>query len=816
MKIDFKKQVIPHIVALLTFLLITVLFFNPIFFDGKKLAQEDINQWRGGAQELEQYREKTGEEGLWNNSQFGGMPAYLVNVRWSDSIVSGIKSVLSFGLPHPVKNIFLSFLCFYILLLAFKVRPYLAIGGALAFGLSSYMLIGLGAGHNARIGAIAFMPLIIAGIHIAFTRNKILGFGLTAVAVALELRESHPQITYYLLMILGVYGVLQLIAFIKSKRAKDFAITSALLVIAALLALGTSFGRMWSIYEFSKYSQRGKSELSKSISDQENTEGLSKDYAFKYSNGILEPLVMMIPDFYGGSSGHLLVQDEDSKVLAALQKSRDPQTANQLARYTSAYWGNQPYTAPYYAGAVICLLFAIGIAFADKKYVIWLVIVAALGIILSWGDNFKALNYFFFDYLPGYNKFRSVTFTIIMPLLAMPLLGFIGLEKLLAKGLNKETQKKLFIALGATGGFCLLVVMFAGMASFTKTGEHQLPAWFLKALQDDRKSLMRGDALRSLVFILIGFGLIFFNLKNKLSFGIMAGVLSLITLVDLWNVDRRYFDDGNFKRERDNSFFSMTEADKEILKDKGLSYRVYNPQGTFMDARTSYHHKSLGGYNGARIRRYEELFNGCIQEETSQLISSLQSGSRSVSGYGVLNMLNTKYIVFGPAKNAVLKNNEALGNAWFVESIKKVNSADEEFDSTCEINPAKEAVIDISKFTPAEAGYDASASITLSEYKPNELVYESNSSKDGLAVFSEVYYPIGWTATIDGKEVDIMRANFVLRALNVPAGKHTITFKFEPKAYTVGDSVTLASCIILLLVFLGSIGWTIKQEKVAS
>ncbi|UII23807.1 YfhO family protein [Fulvivirga ligni] len=812
MKINFKRQVLPHVIAVLAFLIVTIIFFSPVFFDSKSISQEDINQWKGGAQELIDYRNETGEEGLWNNSQFAGMPAYLVNIQWSDGIISGIKRVASLWLPHPVCNIFLAFLCFYIMLLAFKVRPYLAIAGALAFGLSSYMIIGLGAGHNARIGAIAFMPLVIAGIHLTFTKNKILGFGLTTVATALELREGHPQITYYLFMILVVYGIVQLVSFVKTNRTKDFAITIALLLVAGVIALGTSLGRMWSTYEFSKYSQRGKSELSTSLSENENTEGLSKSYAFKYSNGILEPFVMMIPDYYGGSSGHLLVQDKDSEVLKALQRINDPQTANQLARYTSSYWGSQPYTAPYYAGAVICLLFAIGCAFAEKKYIIWLAVVSVLGIMLSWGSNFDSFNYFLFNYLPGYNKFRSVTFTMIMPMLAMPLLGLIGLENLLSKGLNKETQKKFFIALGATGGFCLLVIVFAGMASFTREGEGQLPLWFLKALQDDRKSLLRGDAFRSLIFILIGFALIFFHLKKKLSFGIMAAALALIVLIDLWNVDSRYFGKDNYKRSRDNSFFNLTEADKEIKKDKDLSYRVYNPQGTFMDARTSYYHQSLGGYNGARLRRYEELFNGCIQKETNELISSIQNGGRSVSGYGVLNMLNTKYIVFGATKNAILKNDEALGNAWFAPSIKKVNSADEEFAATCEIDPSKEAVIDVSKFSVAENSYDASASIKLLKHKPNELVYESNSSKDGIAVFSEIYYPKGWTATIDGNESEIIRANFVLRALNVPAGKHTITFTFAPAAYTVGDSIALIACILMLVIFLGSIAWSFKQK----
>ncbi|ELR70028.1 hypothetical protein C900_04398 [Fulvivirga imtechensis AK7] len=811
--INFRQQVLPHIIAVLAFFTISILFFNPLFFGNKTLDQHDITQWKGSAQELEKFREATGEEGLWTNSMFSGMPAYLVNVRWSDGIVTGIKKVAALFLPHPVWNIYLAFLSFYILLLAFKVRPYLAIGGALAFGLSSFLIIGLAAGHNARIGAIAMMPLVLAGIHITFTRNRILGFGVTTTAVALELRENHLQITYYLILMIAVYGVVMLIDAIKKQELNSFLKNTALLILAAIIALGTFFGKFWATYEYSKYSMRGESELTATVEAGENSSGLKKDYAFQYSYGILEPMTLLIPDFYGGASSHFLVQDEDSEVLKALQRTGDPQAANQLARYTSAYWGNQPLTAPYYAGAIICLLFVIGLLFADKKYIVWLTIIAALGIVFSWGDSFKAFNYFMFDYFPGYNKFRSVTFALIMTLVAMPLLGFIGLERLLEQGINKATQKKLFIALGTTGGLCLLVVVFAGMASFEKEGESQLPIWFLNALQEDRESLMRGDALRSLGFILAAFFVIFLHLKKKLSFGIVAGLLSLFILVDIWVIDRRYFNEDNYKRERDNSFFALTDADKEIKRDEDLSYRVYNLQGAWNEARTSYHHMSLGGYHGAKLRRYQDLYDYCLQNETGELIKSLQAGNRDLSSFGVINMLNAKYLTFGPAKNNIIKNPEALGNAWFVSSVERVNSPDDELTTTCKINTRNRAVIDVSKFNvPESINYDSAASIELTDYQPNRLEYDSESNTDGLAVFSEIYYPKGWTATIDGSEVEILRANYVLRALQVPKGKHTIVFKFEPEAYFVGNKVTLAFSVLLLLVFLGSLGWTIKKQ----
>ncbi|MDX1627138.1 MAG: YfhO family protein [Fulvivirga sp.] len=804
-KIEFTKQILPHLIAVLTFLLVTIIFFNPFFFDNVNLDQHDIKQWKGGAQELIEFREQTGEEGLWTNSMFSGMPGYLVNVSWSDGIIVGIKKILAAGLPHPVRNIFLAFISFYILLLAFKVRPYLAIGGALAFGLSSFMIIGLGAGHNARIGAIAFMPLVLAGIHITFKRHVILGFGVTATALALELRENHLQITYYLLLMVLIYGIIMLIDFIKQRKLISFAQKTGILIIAAVLAVGTFAGKFWSTYEYSQYSMRGPSDLTTTAG--ENTQGLKKDYAFQYSNGIFEPLTLIIPNFRGGASSHLLVQDEDSEVLRALQRSGDPQTANQLARYTSAYWGSQPLTAPYYAGAVICFLFVLGLLFADKKYVIWLSIATALAIMLSWGENFKAFNYFMFDHFPGYNKFRSVTFALIMALVAMPLLGFMGLEKLLQQGLSKQTQKKFLIALGITGGFTLLIVLFAGMADFMKPGEEQLPAWFLNALTEDRESLMRSDALRSLIFILIAGMIIFLRLKEVISSNISALLLGLVILIDLAVVDRRYFGEENYKRSTDRSFFVATEADQVIHQDKD-HFRVYNLRSPMNEARTSYHHSSLGGYHGAKLRRYQELYDYCVQGETQELISGLQSGSRDLSPFGVINMLNARYLTFGAGRNAVIRNPSALGNAWFVEKLVTVNTADEALAKTCIIPTDSVAVINTSEFEINKTSFNDQGAIELIAYAPNELHYKVSTSADAFAVFSEIYYPKGWEATIDGAPVDILRVNYILRGLEIPAGDHEIKFVFAPKAYYIGDKITFASSLALLIVLLGSIGYS--------
>ncbi len=809
--IEFRRHILPHLIAVLVFFLVTIIFFNPVFFKNRTLDQYDIKQWKGGAQEAIEYREDTGNELLWTNSMFGGMPGYLVEVDWSDDIVTTAKIVLAVGLPHPVRNVFTAFLSFYILLLAFRVRPWLAIGGALAFGLSSYMLIGIGAGHNARIGAIAYMPLVIAGIHTCLFRSRWLGFGLTTLAVSLHLRENHLQITYYLLFVIAAYGIIYFIHALRSGELKPFLINAALLLIAALVGLGTFYGKFWAISEYSQYSMRGVSELQADEDAGENTSGLKRDYAFNHSAGIYEPMTLMIPDFYGGSSSHLLISDEDSEVRQVLQQSNNPDMANQLARYTSAYWGEQPGTAPYYAGAIICFLFVLGLFYAPRDLVIWCAVIFGLGIALSWGKNWEAFNYAMFDYFPGYNKFRSVTFAIVISLLVMPLLAMVGLEKFLAATDKKKRNKKLLIALGLTAGVSLLIALFAGVADFTRNGEEQFPDWFLNALTADRESLMRADAFRSFIFIILGAAVIYFHSIGKLSFVLAGSVLSLLIVTDMWSVDKRYFTENNYRRSSDRSFFTATEADKEILSDSEKGYRVYELRDPFNEARTSYFHASLGGYHGAKIRRYQDLVEYCISPETQELINGVQSGELSFEDLGVLNMLNTKYFVYGPERSNLIRNPGAMGNAWFVEEVNEVNSPDEEIRQTCLIDPARQAVINISEFSQEIPALSGTGTINATDYSPNDITYQTNNNGEGLAVFSEIYYPDGWEITIDGEPATLLRVNYVLRAVMVPAGQHTIRMQFRPDAYFIGDKIILGSSILMLLIFLGSLFMTWRQ-----
>ncbi len=817
-KINFTAHVLPHFVAVVVFLVITVFFFNPIFFESKALQQGDILQFLGSAKSIMDYRAQTGDEALWSDSMFGGMPAYLISVQWGNQALGYLKTVMGVFLPHPIANIFLAFVCYYILLLSFRIRPYLAIAGAIAFGLSTYMIIGLAAGHNSRIGAIAFMPLVMAGIHLAFTNRRMLGFGVTTAGMALHLRENHVQITYYLLLIVLVYGLVRLVEAVRAGTLPGLLRKIGVLVVAVVIAVGTFFGPFWALREYSAYSTRGKSELLTDTPGIDGAGGMSKAYAFDYSNGILEPMTLMIPNFYGGASSNFLVADRDSEVYQALMRSGDQETANQLARFTGAYWGEQRIAAPYYAGAITVFLFALGIAFARKQDVWWLLPLSILSIVLSWGSNFAAFNYFMFDYFPGYNNFRSVTFALVIVLFSMPLLGLLGLENLLSSPSTKDTRKKLLIAFAFTGGLALVLWLFAGMFSFIRDIEAQLPGWFTDALADDRRQLFRGDAFRSFIFIALAFGAVYFQVFKRVSMLGLCAALAFLMTVDLATANKRYFTENNYKRKRDNSYFAMTPADQEILKDKS-HYRVYNlsyltgsGDSPFAEARTSYHHNSIGGYHGAKLRRYAEFYDSCVVVQTQQFVDRAQQGEFSFTGLGALNMLNIKYAVVGQQADAVLRNESAHGNAWFVSDVKSVNSPLEELEETCSADTRKVAIIDKTKFQVDMFDGDSSGTITLTEHTPRYLRYESQSAKDGLAIFSEIYYP-GWEATIDGQKVDVIRANYILRALTVPAGSHTIEFTFRPKPYIVGNKVTAASSWVVLIILLGSLGLSLRKEQ---
>lgn len=803
------KAILQHLFGPLIFLFASVLFFAPVVFEGKTLPQHDITQWQGGAKELQDYRAETGEEGLWTNAMFGGMPGYLVNTQFSGELTKYLHSLYSLYLPAPANMVFIACLSFYIMLIAFGARPWISVMGGLAFGFTAFSIIGIMAGHNSKIVAVAYMPLVLAGIRWAFDGKRLLGFSVVALGLALHLRPNHLQITYYLLLIVVAFGISRLIYAIKEKTLPDFTKTSLILIVAALMAVGANFGRLLTTIEYSKYSTRGKSELTVAG---DAKSGLDKDYAFQYSNSLLEPLFLLIPNFYGGSASEDL--GKNSNLEEALRKNgANRQQIKQQVESAPAYWGEQPLTAPYYAGAIVVFLFVLSLFVLDNKYRIWVAVVVLFAIVLSWGSNFS-LNYFIFDYLPGYNKFRSVTFAIIIAVFAMTLGGFFGLEKLVSN-FNKANQRHFFKALAIVGGFAFLCVVFAGIGSYRGAIDAQLanyPDWYLNALRADRASLLRMDALRSLIFVLLFAAVVWLLVKNKIAKSVAYPLLALLVFVDMYGVAKRFIDSDTFARKSRHSEFQQSEADQVILKDKAPNYRVMNLLNPFNDAKTSYHHKSIGGYHGAKLGRYQELIERCIAPEQSKIISALQGGTFDFGKTAVLDMLNTKYFIAGSSANAVLSNPTANGNAWFVSDVLEVENADEEIKELSQIDTKGTAIIDDSKFHVSDQTPSAAGEISLLAYKPNYLKYETSNTGNGLAVFSEIYYPEGWIAKIDNQEAPILRANYVLRALEVPAGEHTIEFWFAPKSYNLGNVVMWVFNSIIIASLLLAL-WDIFNKK---
>jgi hypothetical protein len=780
--------------------------------ENKGLNQNDILQGAGANQEIIEYREATGEEALWTNSMFSGMPAYLINVQWSGELTYYVQKAVSLWLPSPASHTFVAMLSFYILLLVFRINPYLAIGGGLVYGLNTFFLISVEAGHIWKVAAISWMPAVLGGIVLAFRKQYLWAFILTALAMALEIRSNHLQITYYLLLIVLVFGLFQLINAIRNKTIPDFLKAIGVLILAVTLGVSANIGKIWTAYEYGQYSIRGPAELT---SNTESSGGLDRDYAFAWSNGIWEPFTFLIPNFYGGASQEEVSMNSDlAKGLE--QRGAGSGQVRSFVKNVPTYWGDQPFTSgPYYMGAIVIFLFILGVLLVKGPEKWWLVVATILGVILSWGKNFEAFNYFMFDYFPAYNKFRSVSMTVAIPFLTMPLLGFLGVKNLIDSEW-KESKKKLLTAIGISAGLCLVMVLISFMIGFRGAVDAQLgdQAWLVELIREHRASMFRTDAFRSFFFIILGGGILYFWQEGKLKQNVAIGLFVAALLIDFIPVGKRYLNDENFQKNVKSNFFQKTEADERILQDDG-HYRVLNLNNPFNEAKTSYYHSSIGGYHGAKMRRYQDLINVHIQQEMNALIENLRSGSTNLSSLGVLNMLNTKYIKFGSQTGQVVQNSSSFGNAWFVNNIQAVSNPDEEIETLGQINPQETAVINKNRFKIPE-GSISKGKISLDSYSPNELVYQSNNSKAGLALFSEIYYPNGWTAYIDGKEAEILQANYVLRALEVPAGQHEIRFEFKPNSYYAGNTIMLIGSITLILVLIGGIIYSfIPKQKQA-
>jgi hypothetical protein len=805
------KQLIPYLSAVAIFVVISLAYFSPLL-EGKKLKQSDITQFLGMSKEISDFRDKTGEEALWTNSMFGGMPAYQISVQYKGNVLRYVDQLMQLYLPQPAGMVFLYMIGFFILLLVLKVDKWLAIAGAIGFGFSSYLFIIFEAGHNSKAHAIGYMAPVLAGIILTYQKRYLAGGILAAIALSLELLTNHLQITYYLMMIAGVFVITELISSIRAKQLPDFAKATGVLFIASIFAVLTNITNIWATYEYGKETIRGKTELTSEKSNR--TSGLDKDYATGWSYGKMETFTLLIPNFNGGSSQGAL--SETSNTYKALKANNvDDNQAQKIIKALPLYWGSQPGVAgPVYIGAIIMFLFVFALFAVDNKYKWWLLAATVLSILLAWGKNFMPFTNFFLHYVPGYNKFRAVSMTLVIAELCIPLLAVLGLQKVFSGEIDKKKLiKYLYYSVGIAGGISLIFAV-AGSAffDFISPADEQyksyFPDWLMAAIREDRAALLSADAFRSLVFIVLAGAAIWAMINQKIKKPVFFTALILLILIDLWSVNRRYLNSDSFVRKSVAAVpFQPTTADQIIMKDLDPDFRVFNQtvSNPFADASTSYFHKSLGGYHGAKLRRYQELID-----------YQLSKGNMNV-----FNMLNTKYFIVPDEKGQpqVQINMQALGNAWFVNNAHMVNNADEELAELTNFVPTETAIYD-KRFENQVKGHiiskDMLSNITLTAYKPNHLTYKSETVKEQLAVFSEIYYDKGWNAYIDGKPAPYFRADYVLRAMIVPAGNHTIEFKFEPQIYKTGEKISLASSILLVLLALGSIGLMIKNKNETS
>jgi hypothetical protein len=800
------ERIYPHAIAVLGFILISLIYFYPVL-QGKKIAQSDIAQYTGMAKEQIDFRATENTEPYWTNSAFGGMPTYQLGANYPHEYINKIDSALRI-LPRPADYLFLYFLGFYVLLLVLKAEPLKAFFGALAFGFSTYLIIILGVGHNAKAHAIAYMPLVVAGVLLVFQRRFLFGGLLTMFAAALELNANHPQMTYYLLFLILIITVFYSYKYIKEKDYRSLFIASGIFAIAGILAIGANATGLLATAEYAKYSTRGKSELtfspdgSKSTSDN----AMTHDYITEYSYGIAESFNLISPRIFGGSNGENIGSNTNMYEFL-IGKSVPEEQAKEFVSSMPAYWGDQPIVAaPAYIGAVVFFLCLIAM-FLDKRKIKYVFITGALvSLLLSWGKNFPILTNFFIDSIPMYNKFRAVSSIQVILELCIPALAIMGLQSFFK--VEKEQQLKgLYLSGGVFLGIIAFLVAIKSQFSFSGGSDaYYLQNYgpeFVNALKEDRKSLYSADLLRSGFLVLLAFGLLWFFIKNKISKSTAVLLVGIIMISDLFFIDKNYVNAKSFVSPSEVDVpFQPTASDLEILRDTS-HYRVFEVDGNMSSARASYFHQSIGGYSAVKPRRIQQLFDYQIAKSNME----------------VLNMLNTKFIIQTDkeGKEFPTFNPNYNGNAWFVQKVKFVNSPDEEMKALDSLDSKNEAVVNQKEFGKQlktnSFVKDTLSSIKLISYKPNHLKYVSNNANPGLAVFSEMYYADGWNATIDGTAASHFRTDYVLRAMEIPAGKHNIEFKFEPQVVKTGSTIALISFILMVLLLGGAIYLEQKKTK---
>lgn len=823
----WQQQALVHVGIIAVFYLVVVAYFKPVVLDGDVVNQHDFIQYQGMARETNLFREQTGEEALWTSTLFGGMPAYQTSVSYYGNFFAKLQKVFHAGLPRPANYIFMMFVGFFFLLRVLKVNPWLSGAGAVAFALSSYFFIILDVGHTSKANALAYMAPVVASVLLTYQGKYLLGGALTAFFTALEVTANHYQITYYLLLILLLLGVFFLIDAIQQKKVADFAIASAILIGAGALGVGPSIAQIWTTMEYTEVTMRGKSELIDPT--KQNEDGLDIGYAFRWSYGPSETLNLLIPNLYGGASAVQVERGSDTyqEVRRAFGSG---QRVNQFLDNFPAYWGPQTggTSGPVYVGAIVVFLFVLGLIVVQGPVRWWLLGATLLSFFLAWGRHMMWFNELMFYYLPIYNKFRAPSMALVMAEFTMPLLGFLGLATIFkADKTPAETErltKALYIAAGITGGIALLFALIgSALLSFSRPDEQY--GQLMDFIVAYRESIMQADAFRSFAFIAAAGGIIWLYLRGQLKSVVATSLLIAgLVLIDMVPINRRYLNDESYVSERRyNQLFEPSPASQYILQDQEPGFRVLNlTTSTFNDGLSAYHHRLVGGYHPAKLRRYQDLIDRHIGREISQLSQFLQQNQQQLTDsllqarmaqFGVINMLNTRYIILDP-RGRPAQNLQALGPAWYVSDLRLVNSPDEEIAALNDIDPGRTAVVDQAyedgKFGAQVQGANPAAGangrVALEVFQPNYLKYQSNSSAEGVVIFSEIYYNSGkgWQAYLDGEPVDHFRADYVLRGMVVPGGQHTIEFRFEPQSFETGNQVSMAfSILVLLLLALG-------------
>ncbi len=835
------KRLLPDILVIVTFALLSFAYFYPADTEGRILFQHDTEAGAGAGHEAQQYHDRTGERTRWTNAMFGGMPTYQISPSYdSTRPLSWAQRVYQLFLPNYVYLTFIMMLGFYILLRAFGIPAWYAGIGGVLWGFSSYFFILISAGHIWKFITLAYIPPTIGGMVLAYRGRLLAGGVVTALFVALQIVSNHVQMSYYFLFVMLFLAIAYGVQAWREGRMPQFVRATGVLVIAGLVGVAINLSNLYHTYTYSKETMRGPSELTHDTHAQQANAsgGLNRDYITQWSYGIGETWTLLVPNYKGGASVPL-AQSE-----TAMEKA-DPRYAG-LYRSLTQYFGEQPMTAgPVYVGAFVLFLFLLG-CFLVKGPLKWALVAATvLSILLSWGKNMMWLTDLFIDYVPMYDKFRAVSSILVIAEFTIPWLAILALVKLMQDPtLLRRHLKAVAVSLVLTAGVALWMAAPVGTPSpsdYVSTQEMAMlqgaaqqgyiPSQELNGIlanvSEMRAAMVQGDALRSFLIIAIGVLLLILYAQGKLRRSFTVGGIALLCLFDLWGVNKRYlYDDQFVPASTSRTVFEPTETDKTILADPALDYRVLNlATNTFNENNTSYWHKSIGGYHAAKLRRYQELIDHHIAPEMQALASEVvakggQMDSLDAAKFPVLNMLNTRYVIFPAAEDGQtvpLQNPHALGNAWFVRNVQYVANADEEMEALGNFRPAETAVVD-ARFRDALQGLEQSptdslGTIRLTSYEPNRLVYETQSAADGVAVFSEIYYPAGWQVTIDGQPVPLVRANYVLRAVHIPAGQHTVEMRFDPQSLHVTEGIAYAGLSLLAVGALAAVGLGVWRRR---